>query len=246
MKNLIKFLLFSILIISCDTTEKQNTDTKAVIVREIIVKDSSLQDSVLQLNKRYNNLNSNLSSTLINQSKLKEENKQLMLVVDSLKNRIVSLNKSQKQNKKQNNKESINPEIEKLIRDITKAWDNLPVNRDTKSIVKFFSSKYRCNRISIDHDNTAQISWHDENDFDDYMNAIIKKKKWSYKSFNIVVLDTEVKGNTYFNSSYKYSLNTYDGDRLIDKSNFQVTITGKRIKGKFKIVNYSWVRFSYM
>ncbi|MCK5907253.1 MAG: hypothetical protein KAG37_06655, partial [Flavobacteriales bacterium] len=67
-----------------------------------------------------------------------------------------------------------------------------------------------------------------------------------YKSFNLVVLDTEIKGNTYFNSSYKYSLNTYDGDRLIDKSNFQVTITGKRIKGKFKIVNYSWVRFSYM
>ena len=234
------------MIVSCDTADKQDTETKAVIVREIIVKDSTLQDSVLLLNKRYSQLNSKLSSNLINQSKLEKDNKKLELIVDSLSTQIVDLNSSLKENKKQKKSELIDPEIEKLIIDITKAWDNLPNNGDTKSIIKYFSPRYRCNRISIDHDNTAQISWHDENDFGDYMKAIIKKKKWTYNSYDIVVLDTEVKGNTYFNSSYKYSLNTYDGDKLIDKSNFQVTITGKRIKGKLKIVSYSWVRFSYM
>ena len=137
-------------------------------------------------------------------------------------------------------------EINSLIIDLLKSWDNLPNTGDTKNITKFFAKKYRCNRISIDHDNTAQISWHTEKDFNDYLESITSKKEWTYKTTNIQFLDTEIKDNLYFNTAFKYSLDTYDGDNLIDKSNFTVTITGKRVNNKFKIVIYSWVRFSYM
>ena len=227
-----------------DKTSREVDSLLSVLNKKIDT--SNKKDSTLFYKKKLNEAETKYNSVWNNRSKLQKDNQDLIKIIDSLTTEIntIKTSKNKKAPKVIINKQE--KKIRTLISSFLQAWDNLPQTKNTKTVTKFFAKKYRCNRISIDHDNTAQISWHTEKDFNDYIKSLFFKKGWIFKTTNLKFLDTEIKDDLYFNSTFRYSLTTYKKDELIDKSNFIVTITGKKMDNEYKIVNYSWVRFSFM
>jgi hypothetical protein len=251
------FLTISIffLIVSCKDNETNSTNKKTKNDSETVETDKTIEtsvkdDSLFFYKKELKKIKSTTTSVRIKNNKLTKENTELKQKLDSIET-VISTIKTDLTNAndkiaKIKNDNHTDKRIVSLINNLLQSWDNLPTTGKTSTVTKYFAKKYRCNRISIDHDNTAQISWHTEKDFNDYLKSITTNKTWTFKTTNLKILDTEIKDNLYFNTSFKYSLDTFDDGKLVDKSNFLVTITGKKINNEFKIVIYSWVRFSYM
>ena len=255
LKHIFLILLTISFFVSCKNNE--NTPKNKTISADSLVfapspktDISKTEGSTSFYKKRLNDAETKFRISRNNGIKLQQKNQDLNEAIDSLTIVINTLRIEEAKKKERDaNKKKINKQeerIQTLISNFLQSWDNLPKTKDTKTVTEFFAKKYRCNRISIDHDNTAQISWHTEKDFDDYIKSLFLKKGWTFKTTNVKFLDTEIKDDLYFNSTFKYSLDTYKKDKLIDKSNFIVTITGKKIDNEYKIVNYSWVRFSFM
>ena len=242
MKKTVFFLILFAFISSCSDKSNDKKTPETVVKTETVY---VVPDSLKEIHKNYLSLKSQVSTLQSQNTSLQITIAEKDKYIDSLKNvtpitKIVEIEKPEPKLSKNE------IELRKFSKDVIKAWDQLAITQDQKTITHFFLPTYRANRVSIDHDNTAQISIYTEENFDDYINWVMKKKKWSYTQENIKFLDIEVKDDLYFNSSFKYKLLTYEKDKLVDVSTMLITITGKKINSEWKIANYSWVRFSYM
>ena len=248
LKPFILTLYLLLIITSCDNNNKEHSHNTVITSNNESQYSTKNIDSLTFYKSELEKIKLNFSSTTKLNNQLINKNKILSNRISHLESKLHTTNniKNKKAAKSENTINKQEKRIHSLINKFLESWDNLPSSKNTKTVTKFFTSKYRCNRISIDHDNTAQISWHNETNFDQYIKSIISKNNWTFKTTDIIFLDTEIKDSLYFNSTFKYSFKTYDKNTLVDKSNFIVTITGKKINNEYKIVNYSWVRFSFM
>ncbi len=242
--SIIKIPLLSIFsfLLSCNNDKTVNNPTihKVDNVEKQKDIDPDLKDSLSYLLTENKHLTSKLNLLSKQNSKLLKEKKDLELLIDRLKP-PVSDNKKKKVEISKSAKE-----IQNLSLDIMKSWAKLAKTRDKKIIKRFLLPNYRGNRISIDNDNTAQMSWYTQDNFDEYLRWMMKHKNWTFEHKNIKFLDIEIKDDLYFNSTYKYLLITSEKGKVVDKSTMMVTITGKKVEGNWKVASYSWIRFSYM
>lgn len=136
--------------------------------------------------------------------------------------------------------------IHKMVFMMHDSWKSLPKTKNAEEILQYFNPKFMVSRIVIEADNTAQVAKYTHEDFKGYIkNEVIKKKGLSYEFGNVNFLDIEIKEHAYFNVAYKCILRTYQNHKLIETNSLLVTITGKKIDGKWGIASYSWVAFKY-
>jgi len=242
--SIVKISLLSILsfLLSCNNDKPVNDDTinKGGNVEREKEIDSDFKDSLSYLSAENKNLTSKFNLLSKQNSELLNDKKDLELLIDSFKISVSDINQKKVEISKSAR------EIQNLSLDIMKSWAELAKTRDKKTITHFLLPNYRGNRISIDNDNTAQMSWYTQDNFDDYLSWMMKHKNWTFEHKNIKFLDVEIKDNLYFNSTYKYLLITSEKGKVVDKSTMMVTITGKKVEGDWKVASYSWIRFSYM
>ena len=136
--------------------------------------------------------------------------------------------------------------IQNMVHQMHASWKNLMSNKDPNEILKYFTPKFSVSRIAVETDNTAQISRFSHVDFRSYLKGeVIGEKGLSYEFGNVHFLSTEIKEDTYFNVAYKCNMRTYKNHKVLEKNSLQVTITGKKVNGIWRIASYSWVAFKY-
>ena len=135
--------------------------------------------------------------------------------------------------------------IRKMVTDMHVSWKELPERKDPQQILNYFLPEFMTNQIEIDVDNQGHVAGYTHEDYINFLEEIVSRKRFSVEFGDVSFLDIEVKDHEIFNVAYKCLMRSYKKDELTDTSSVIVTITGRKTEGEWKIANYSVVVFSY-
>ncbi len=135
--------------------------------------------------------------------------------------------------------------IRQMVANMHVSWKELPERKDPQQILNYFLPNFMTNQINIDVDNKGHVASYTHEDYIQYLEEIVSRKKFSVEFGDVTYLDIEVKDREFFNVAYKCLLRSYKKDELTNTSSILVTVTGRKTDGEWKIANFSMVAFSY-
>jgi len=135
--------------------------------------------------------------------------------------------------------------IREMVANMHVSWKELPERKDPQQILNYFLPNFMTNQIDIDVDNQGHVAGYTHEDYIQYLEEIVSRKRFSVEFGDVTFLDIEVKDHEIFNVAYKCLLRSYKKDELTDTRSVIVTITGRKTDGEWKIANFSVVAFSY-
>ena len=175
------------------------------------------------------------------------ELRQAKVIIDSLDQKIASLEAENLQLIKKGSKAKTPPPskdeaaVQEMVINLKKAFNN--INQDPDEILQFFLSSFSTNQVSVNIDNEAEIAIFSADDFKAYLKKEMRKKGMSVDMGEITFLDTRIKGEI-FTATFRNTTKVYNRNQLIYNRAIVSTITGRNQDG-WKIGNYSWVAIDY-
>jgi len=135
--------------------------------------------------------------------------------------------------------------LRQLVSDMHISWKELVNTKDPQLILDYFLPRFMANQIDIDTQNKGHVAAYTELDYNNFLDEITSRRRYSVEFGDVTFLDVTVKDREFFNVAYKCRMREYKDDVLAETSEVMVTITGRKITDSWKIANFSVVSFEY-